>query len=337
MPAACRCPAAASPWAAAGSGSSGSSIYLLITVLSNGSGGLSAPLQNLNDRSVGAQPTAGCTTARAAQHARGLPDRRLREQHPGVLVEPVPPERPQLRDREDRLLRRLDARPAAARRPRTSARSTARSTSTSTSTSASSTSCGRASARTGGPFAQAYVLAHEYGHHVQDQLGVLGNGSGQAGAHGRAPCAPSCRPTASRASGRTTRPRPAISTDLTQADIADGLNAAAAVGDDRIQQETQGRIDRDTWTHGSASAAPALVHGRLRRAASRAPATRAGTSSSRPSRASGTARRRGLRSRGSGGSAARSSGRRPCGRADARRSVASTSRARAVSSGRAAS
>jgi uncharacterized protein len=101
------------------------------------------------------------------------------------------------------------------------------------------------------PFAQAYVIAHEYGHHVQNQLGVLERiGSDTQGPESRAVRAElqaDCYAGVWAANAVET----GLIAELTQADINAGLDAASAIGDDRIQEQTQGQVNPEAWTHGS--------------------------------------------------------------------------------------
>jgi uncharacterized protein len=108
----------------------------------------------------------------------------------------------------------------------------------------------------GGPFSEAYVLAHEYGHHVQNLTGALGQVRTQQGPESdavrlelQADCyAGLWTKFATEVPDESGEP---YILDLTEQDIAAALDAARAVGDDRIQQRSGGRVDPDQWTHGS--------------------------------------------------------------------------------------
>ncbi len=107
-----------------------------------------------------------------------------------------------------------------------------------------------------GDFAQAYVIAHEVGHHVQNLLGIMDQVEGQ-------------RRMASAREGNELSVRLELQADclsgvwanqaqrtrawLEPGDLEEGLNAASAVGDDRIQRQAQGRVVPDSFTHGTSA------------------------------------------------------------------------------------
>jgi uncharacterized protein len=111
-----------------------------------------------------------------------------------------------------------------------------------------------------GSLAQMYVVAHEYGHHLQNVLGLLdraqqdpqGAESGAVRVELMADCLAGV--WANHAASTKDAKGVTYLKPLTRSDIESALSAAAAVGDDRIQEKTQGRVNPESWTHGSAEA-----------------------------------------------------------------------------------
>jgi predicted metalloprotease len=109
-----------------------------------------------------------------------------------------------------------------------------------------------------GGFVEPYVLAHEYGHHIQNLLGAMGKVKTQQGPSSdsvrlelQADCyAGMWAKSATTTDDATGQP---LFESLTDADIQQAIAAATAVGDDRIQERSGGRVNPEQWTHGSAA------------------------------------------------------------------------------------
>ncbi|HWM88843.1 MAG TPA: neutral zinc metallopeptidase [Kofleriaceae bacterium] len=95
-----------------------------------------------------------------------------------------------------------------------------------------------------GDFAQAYVIAHEVGHHVQNLHDKLGRGGGS----GRESIATELQADCLAGAWAHDAEKRKL---LEAGDLDEGMTAAAAVGDDAIQRQTEGQVRPETWTHGS--------------------------------------------------------------------------------------
>lgn len=110
----------------------------------------------------------------------------------------------------------------------------------------------------GGPLAQEYVVAHEIGHHIQNQLGDIGRAqqdpqgaqSGAVRVELQADCYAGIWANHAAVTPDPNTGVPFLA-PLSQTDIDDALSAASSVGDDRIQQASSGRVNPEGWTHGS--------------------------------------------------------------------------------------
>ena len=110
----------------------------------------------------------------------------------------------------------------------------------------------------GGPLAQEYVVAHEFGHHVQDLQGSLGRaqqGAQGAGGNGvRTELQADCYAGVwahYASTDQAGKHRGAVSGTAERQGHSDALSAAASVGDDRIQKAATGHTNPESWTHGS--------------------------------------------------------------------------------------
>ncbi|MGM9470540.1 KPN_02809 family neutral zinc metallopeptidase [Pseudarthrobacter sp. YS3] len=110
----------------------------------------------------------------------------------------------------------------------------------------------------GGPLAQEYVVAHEFGHHIQNVLGYLDRGqqdpqgpqSGAVRVELQADCYAGLWARYATTQAGPGGGQPYLE-PLTEQDLKDALSAASAVGDDRIQEAATGRVSPEAWTHGS--------------------------------------------------------------------------------------
>jgi uncharacterized protein len=109
----------------------------------------------------------------------------------------------------------------------------------------------------GGPLAEMYVVAHEWGHHIQNVAGIMDGldlqDTGPASDAVRLELQADCFAGAWVGAASTTvddTGTPFLE-PVTDAQIKDALSAASSVGDDRIQESTTGQVNPERWTHGS--------------------------------------------------------------------------------------